>query len=248
VIDSNSSLEDFQARNDAVYRQVNDRHYSAERMFARLHRHITHVLKAVRKGEQEKRPEAYEHIMYHLCMAFSWSLSMLNRYHINLADDMWRRFPGVCPYCGEAPCCCKKRPKDRQKLVGKTRGQQPISFRDWQKMFAEVYPNIVLVSAIHLAEEAGEVNEALHAHSATHQDDNFWKIVEELVDVVTNIFGVANCLKLDLAAGMAAYFSDGCPRCKKPVCECGFVLSDKPIALKAGPTSELKAKQGQLFT
>ncbi len=229
MIDSDSSLIEVQNHNDTVYREVNDRHYSAEKMFARLHRHITHILKAVRKHEWEKREEAYENIMYHLCMAFSWSLAMLNRYHINLSDDMWRRFPGVCPYCLEAPCACKQRPTERQKLVGKTRGKQPVSLRDWQEMFARVYPNVVLVSAIHLAEEAGEVNEALQAHSATHRDDCFWKIIEELVDAITNIFSVANCLRLDLAAGMAEYFSDGCPRCQRSPCECGYVLTDQPI-------------------
>jgi len=206
MINSNSSLSDFQARNEELYSEVNDRHYSSNRMFARLHRQITHILKAVRKAEQEKRKDAYTYIVYHLCMALSWSLAMFNRYHINLVSDMWRRFPGVCPYCLEAPCACKERPKERQKVVGRTRGKEPVSLRDWQKMFAEIYPNVVMVSAIHLAEEAGEVNEALQALSATHQDKCFWKVAEELVDVVTNIFGAANCLKLDLADGMARYF------------------------------------------
>ena len=238
MINSNSPLSDFQARNSALYSEVNDRHYSADRMFGRLHRHITLVLKAVRKFEQEKRADAYRHIVYHLCMALSWSLAMFNRYHINLADDMWRRFPGVCPYCSEAPCACKQRPKDRQKLVGRTRGKQPVSLRDWQKMFAEIYPNVVLVSAIHLAEEAGEVNEALQALSATHQDNYFWEVVEELVDVVTNIFGVANCLGLDLAEGMAGYFANGCPKCKRSPCECGFVLTDSPICISKKPESD----------
>lgn len=240
-MNSDSSLSDFQARNREIYLEVNDRHYSAEKMFARLHRQITHILKAVRKHEQEHREEEYENIMYHLCMSLSWSLAMLNRYHIDLADDMWRRFPGVCPYCSEAPCICQKRPKDRQKLIGKTRGKQPVSLRDWQKMFAEIYPNTVLVSAIHLAEEAGEVNEALQTHSATHQEGSFWKVVEELVDVVTNIFGVANCIKLDLATGMAGYFAEGCPRCRHFPCLCGFVLKDEPITLGKKPD------KGRLF-
>jgi NTP pyrophosphatase (non-canonical NTP hydrolase) len=226
TINRDSSLEDFQACNKEIYTEVNDRYYSAYRMFAKLHRHVTHILKAVRKHEHEGREDAYEDIMYHLCMAFSWSLAMLNRYHIDLVDDMWRRFPGVCPYCLEARCCCKKRPKERQKTMGKTRGKQPVSFRDWQKMFAEIYPNVVSVSAIHLAEEAGEVNEALQA---PHGDIYFWKIIEELVDLITNIFGVANCINLDLATGMAEYFGSGCPRCHKPLCECGFVVYDESI-------------------
>ncbi len=219
MINSSSSLSEFQENNNMIYLVTNDRNYSIEKMFARLHRHITHVLKAVRK-------EKYDNIMYHLCMAFSWALAIFNRFHINLADDMWSRFPGLCPYCLGAPCCCKQRPKERQKITGSSRGEQPILLRDWQKMFAEIYPNVVLVSAIHLAEEAGEVDEALHAHSATHKEDWFWKAVEELVDAITNIFGVANCLNLDLAIGMAEYFSGGCPKCHNFPCECGYVAVD----------------------
>lgn len=219
MISNVSSLAEFQANNSNIYQVTNDRNYSREEMFSRLHRHITHVLKAVRKEEHDP-------VMYHLCMALSWALAMLNRFHIDLKDDMWKRFPGICPYCSEAPCCCSQRPKERQKLTGKFRGIQPVSLRDWQQMFAEVYPNVVLVSAMHLAEEAGEVDEALQAHSATHQEDWFWKVVEELVDVITNIFGVANCLKLDLATGMASYFADGCPKCHCSSCECGYVAVD----------------------
>ena len=237
MISANSSLKDFQDHNNVVYGVTNGRNYSAEKMFARLHSHTTRVLKVARKHEQDRPEREYsaeelQNFMYHLCMAFSWSLAMLNRYQIDLASDMWRRFPGVCPYCLDAPCCCKKRPKERQKLVGKARGGQPASLRDWQKMFAGIYPNIALLSAIHLSEEAGEVHEALLVHSDTHRDDCFWKVIEELVDLVTNIFGVANCLGLDLAKGMAEYFGSGCPKCRHLPCECGFVVSDEPAILK----------------
>lgn len=219
MINSESSLAAFQENNNNIYLVTNDRNYSIEKISARLHRHITQVLKAVRK-------EKYDNIAYHLCMSLSWSFAAFNRFHINLAEDMWKRFPGLCPYCLEAPCCCKQRPRERQKLGGKYRGKQPVLLRDWQQMFAGIYPNVVLVSAIHLAEEAGEVDEALQAYSATHQEDWFWKAVEEFVDVVTNIFGVANCLNLDLAARMAEYFSNGCPKCHHSPCECGFLAAD----------------------
>lgn len=228
-ISSNSSLAEFQAHNDEVYRETNDRLYSLERLFAKVHRHVTHASKPIRKHYLEKRELEFGKVMYHLCMALDWSFAMFNRYHIDLSEDMWKRFPGLCPYCQEAPCCCKKRPKNRQKLLGSSKGEKPVSLRQWQEMFAIIYPNEALVSTLHLNEEAGEVNEALQAHSVTLQMDLFWKVIEELVDLVTNIFGVANCLKMDLAEGMAFYFADGCPKCKHPICECGFVLFDEPI-------------------
>jgi NTP pyrophosphatase (non-canonical NTP hydrolase) len=219
MLGPNSSLKCFQERNDALYRIPNDRYYSAEKIFMRLHRHITHILKAVRKNR-------YMHIEYNLCMAFSWALAMFNRYHIDLATEMWRRFPGRCPYCWTAPCGCKERRRKRRKFSGRPNVAVPVSIRAWQKMFAKIYPNVVLESAIHLAEEAGEVNEALQVYMVECDDASFRRVIEELVDVVTHIFGVANCMKLDLAHWISGYFSGGCPRCRKAPCDCGFIMED----------------------
>lgn len=224
------ALDEFQALNMEIYLVPNDRDFSNARMFSRLHHHITQILKAVRK-------EKYENIEYHLCMSFSWVVALLNRFHIDLATEMWKFFPGICPYCKTAPCSCKKeRAKERQDVDEKTNGKPPTFLSDWQTMFAKIYPNVVMVSAIHLAEEAGEVDEAIENYSATHDHLWFDKVAEELVDVVTNIFGVANCLKLDLADGLAGYFSQGCPKCHGVPCTCGGVVVDRPIPLckKAG--------------
>jgi NTP pyrophosphatase (non-canonical NTP hydrolase) len=146
---------------------------------------------------------------------------------------MWNRFPGLCPYCLSVPCACKeKRRKNRQRLKGKSNGQQPESLSDWQEMFARIYPNVVYVSAMHLAEEAGEVDEAIRNYQSTHKDEWFKKMVEELVDLITNIFGVANCLDISISAGMVGYFAKGCPGCKKSPCECGYVEVDQPLLIE----------------
>lgn len=226
MINSDSSLKEFQLLNKEIYLVVNDRGYSNIGLFSRLHRHITKILKAVRK-------ENYENIEYHLSMSFSWALALFNRLHIDLADEMWKAFPGCCPYCLDVPCACKKRPKERQKLQEKLEGKQPISMFEWQKMFAGIYPNIVINSAIHLSEEAGEVDEAITIYSATHIESWFRKTVQELIDVVTNIFGVANCLNINLALELAGYFDKGCPKCHKSPCNCGYVTDDESIPLKS---------------
>lgn len=222
MISDNSSLTEFQELNKEIYLVANDRNYSNTEIFSRLHRHTTQILKAVRK-------EKYEDLKYHLCMSFSWSMAMANRFHIDVAAEMWKRFPGVCPYCKRAPCGCKERAKERQKnLISPTR-EQPVSLVDWQKMFGEIYPNVIINSAIHLAEEAGEVDEAIRIYLATHDIDWFNKLIEELIDVITNIFGVANCLKFNLAAGVVAYFVQGCPGCNRTPCACGYVATDQPV-------------------
>jgi NTP pyrophosphatase (non-canonical NTP hydrolase) len=225
VIQPASSLEEFQDLNKQIYLVVNDRSYDNMAMFFRLLYHLNRVLKAVRKND-------YKDIVYHLCMSLSWSFAMGNRFHVNLADEMWKSFPGCCPYCCAVPCSCKKRrAKERKNMAGKSRCCRPFCLRDWQEMFARIYPNEIQYSAMHLAEEAGEVGQAMRIHSATHQSEWLREIIEELVDVITNIFGVANCRKIDLAKGMVAYFKSGCPGCNKFPCECSYALDDQPLHL-----------------
>ena len=223
MISSISSLKRAQHLNSQIYSLANDRNYSITEMFSRLHRHTTHILKAVRK-------EKYDTIEYHLCSALSWSLALANRLHFDIAEEMWKFFPGICPYCSCAPCVCKTRRQQRINIPLNTKSRRPVSLSAWQKMFWKIYPNTVQNSAIHLAEEAGEVDEAIRNHLATHNNDWFSKIVEELVDTVTNIFAVSSCLKINLAVSFAEYFSEGCPGCKSAPCKCGYVTTDQPIS------------------
>jgi NTP pyrophosphatase (non-canonical NTP hydrolase) len=216
MISGKSSLRSFQALNRDLYLVTNDRNYGPREMFSRVHRHVTHVLKLVRKRR-------YEAIQYHLCMAMSWTMGLMNRFHVDISNEMWKRFPGICPYCTDAPCDCRRRRRQRHPLRGIGRGRKPVSLKAWQEMFAGIYRNRLRNSALHLAEEIGEVDEALQAFLATHDDSRFRKMIEELIDVVTNIIGVANCLKLDLSAVMVGHFSKGCPGCKQKPCACGFV-------------------------
>ena len=129
MLNSNSSLTEFQEANKKIYSVVNDRYYSIQEMFSCMHRHITQVLKAVRKKK-------YRYIEYHLCMALSWSFALANRLHIDLAEEMWEFFPGFCPYCLSAPCACRRRARERRKIAGQSRGRKPYSLFQWQIVFS----------------------------------------------------------------------------------------------------------------
>ncbi len=222
MLSQESSLAEFQKLNRDIYLQVNDRNYSTPDLFYFLHRHITCILKATRKN-------MHGELAYHLCMSLSWSFGMANRYHIDLAKKLWELFPGCCPYCSGVPCRCKEFPNHRQKLPRKASENQPIALKDWQLMFEKVYPATIQNSAMHLAEGAGEVAEAIRCHTAMHQEQWFLKIVEELCDLITHIFAVATCLKLDLASGMVDYFSRGCPKCREITCGCGYLMFDQAM-------------------
>ncbi len=217
-----TSLDDFQAFLDRVYSINNGRNYSNADLISYLHRHITQILKAVRK-------EKHDQIPYRLCMAFSWGCSIANRWHIKLPDEIWKRFPGVCPYCGAMPCFCKERGLNRQ-LPTQASTPRPFYMSDWQKMFSEIYPkNTINDSAVHLAEEIGELSEAIRNHWSIHNEEWFDKSIEELVDTIANLFGVASCLKFDLEDNLEQYFKNGCPKCHTLNCHCGYVIIDEAV-------------------
>jgi NTP pyrophosphatase (non-canonical NTP hydrolase) len=224
MITENSSLEVFQQHNAEIYSAVNDRAYGRTEMFFRLLSHTTHILKATRKKN-------HKNTTYEICMALSWLFALANRYRVDLAKEMWNYFPGCCPYCLATTCTClPERPRFRQKLDVPKR-KRPSSLREWQQMFSKLYPNVIESSASHLAEEVGEVAIAIMACIGTHKQETFRQLELELVDVLTNIFAVANCLNIDIANAFIGYFGKGCPACHQPQCACGFVTDDEPIQL-----------------
>lgn len=218
---AHSNIADLQKTNHDIYGLVNDRNYPTEHLLACLHRHVTQVLKAVRKNKLED-------LSYHLCMAVSYSCAIANRLHVDLEDQIWNCFPGYCPYCNECPCVCRERAIERSKREVPLRSR-PTSIGGWQTMFADIYQNKLQDSAMHLAEEMGELAEALRNYQATHSSLWFEKITEELVDLVTNIFAVANCTYINLELELVKYFSHGCPKCSQVPCYCGYVTVDNPV-------------------
>ncbi len=222
VINATTTLSQLQALHGEMYGLVDDRNYSTFELLSYLLRHITQLLKAVRKGRHDK-------VAYHLCMGLSWTHAVANRMHIHLATELWKRFPGRCPYCGGRPCFCRERAAERTKIEHAS-GEAPNTLSEWQRMLSEIYPNNTAQdSAIHLAEEIGELYEAIRNYFATHGDGTFEKVAEELVDVAANLFGLATCLKCDLSQEMARFFENGCPKCHKNPCECGYVSTDDPV-------------------
>lgn len=223
MINSQSSLQDFQDLNRKIYAVVNDRNYTSADLVSYVHRHITQILKVVRR-------ENYDNMDYWFCMASAWLFAVANRFHISLEDEMWARFPRKCPYCKSAPCVCKTRAAKRHVFYEELIAIRPASMRDWQEMFVGIYPNnSALGSAVHLAEEIGELSERVRNFSGKHNAESFEKIKEEAVDVLANLFAVASCLKINLAEVSAKYFTDGCPKCEVCPCQCSYVTDDDPV-------------------
>ena len=223
MIRETATLQEFQLFNKELYELVDDRNYSSLDLLSYLLRHVTKLLKAVRK-------QKHDTVSYHLCMALSWTLATANRMHIEVSSEMWIRFPNLCPYCSSRPCSCRERTSERKKVDELSEATPPTTLFEWQRMFHEIYPNnTVQDSVVHLVEEVGELNEAIRNYLSTHREGSFEKITEELVDVFANLFALAHCLGLDLGKESVGYFRNGCPKCQRFPCGCEYVLIDEPI-------------------
>jgi len=212
------SLLHFQNFINTVYNLIDDRLFSLSDLLSNQERFTMRALKGIRKGDRKK-------LKINLLIALSWLMAIANRFHINVEGAVWRRFPFACSYCGKAPCVCKRiRPLKRIKIV-KEKSLQPKNLSDFQKMLSLVYPATsrnLFESGIHLAEEMGELSEAIHAFLGEHKNKQFENIEEEIADFVSCLFGVANSAKIDVAKELSRMYYNNCHVCHKAPCVCKF--------------------------
>jgi NTP pyrophosphatase (non-canonical NTP hydrolase) len=216
----NQSITQFQTFNRTVYALPDDRMYSIWDLLTQTQRFLTRALKGIRKEDRKK-------LEINLLISFSFLTAIASRLHLDIEDILWRRFPYLCSYCGKTPCVCKKlHPKARQKIKINNK-LRPRTLAAFQKMFGEVYPSAGRTlpdSGIHLAEEMGEVTEAIHNFLGQHKPEQFEGIALEIADCVSCIFGVANSAGIDVAKGLARLFKNNCHVCHKAPCACGFAV------------------------
>lgn len=211
------SLREFQNLISRIYGLPDDRLYSLFDLLTQTQRFTMRALKGIRKGDPER-------VRSNLLIAFAWLMPIANRMHIGVAGEVWKRFPALCSYCGAAPCVCKKtHPKERLKVKGA--GERPSTIREFQDMFRAIYPpdsRTLPDAGVHLAEETGEVSEAIHNFLGQHLEKQFDDVRLETADYVSCIFGVANSAGIDIEEGLIELFADGCHVCHKMPCECTF--------------------------
>ena len=74
-----------------VYGKPNDLHFDLFDMTSNVERFAMRALKGIRKRDRERT-------RFNLLISLSRFMSTLNRLHINLEDDLFRRFPYLCSY------------------------------------------------------------------------------------------------------------------------------------------------------
>lgn len=212
------TIKKFQEFIGKVYGLSNDRCFSLNDMMVNMERFLMRGLKGIRKRNDHKT-------RLNLLLSLSWFMSVANRLHIEIEDEIWKRFPHLCSYCGTYPCLCKKEKiKKRIKSVVNNK-KRPKTLRQFQRMFDDIYPSAARTlehAGVHLAEEMGEFSEAVMTFRGAHNDEDFEQIKLEAADLFSCIAGVFNSLEEDIAGGLAVLFSKDCHVCKKAPCVCSF--------------------------
>lgn len=214
----NQSLKDFQAFIGEVYGLPDDRIYSLWDLLTQQQRFTMRALKGIRKGDKRK-------LSLNLIISISWLAAIANRLHINLDDEVWHRFPNLCSYCGQKPCVCKKQKIKQRVRFKRMFAARPGTLAGYQKMFAGIYPpesRTLPDAGVHLAEEMGEVSEAIHNFLGLHLEKQFKEVKLEIADFISCAFGVANSAGIDLVKELSEAYKTNCHVCHQAPCECRF--------------------------
>lgn len=217
-ISPSASLNEVQEAIQKIYGLPDDRLFSVSDLLSNQERFAMRALKGVRKGDKRK-------VKFNLIIAFCWLLAILNRFHINLEKAVCQRFPHRCSYCGKCPCTCKKIPRKRRAKISGGNLQKPATLTEFQQMFSKIYPveqRTTEHAGIHLAEELGELSEAVHLFMGGHKEKHFKSIIKEAADYFSCTMGVANSANFEIAKEIARLFKNNCHVCHKAPCVCNF--------------------------
>ncbi len=218
ALNTHPSFGDYQEFVQAVYGASNLRNFSVDDMVANITRFSMRGLKGIRKNDAEK-------IKMNLVIALSWFMSLMNQFDINIGDSVWQRFPYLCSYCGECPCACKTKKVQKRLKIKVNDKRRPKTINGFQQMFNDLYPakgRTLEHAGIHLAEEVGELSEAILMFRGQHSPEIFEQFKLEASDLISCIMGVFNSAGIDYEKTLVQMFSVGCHECHKTPCACEY--------------------------
>ena len=211
-------LSDFQKLISDIYSFQDDRLYSIWDLLVQQERFTMRALKGVRKRDIDK-------VKTNLIISFSWLMSISNRLHIDVENEVWKRFPMLCSYCGKKPCVCKANKITVRVKMKIKDSLRPANLKGFQKMFNEIYPaknRTTTDAGVHVAEEMGEESETIHNSLGQHLPEQFEDIKLEIADFISCVFGLANSADINVAQELSLMFKNNCHVCHKAPCICSF--------------------------
>ena len=219
-----------------------------------VHTHLTEVCGVFAKHMFKKSD--YDKAREFLPKMFAWGVALLKVVHPNendLEQVILRKFPGVCPYCGESPCTCwnKEKPTLDNERVRNDYYRNAKSIRrsvnDFQLMFENIYGSTwddfninhkedhekIRTPFTRMVEELSEIAEAIRFNHL--YPENF---ENELADFFAWWFCIVSCFpKAEGSKGLLAEnilwqaYPGFCPYCELIPCFC-----------RPGPVRELMSK------
>jgi len=203
--------------------------------------HLVEVCGMLTIHDRKKKREGLD-VTDALCKSLGWYFPLLAKFKVKSVEELiYRKFPGVCPYCREAPhqeMKCKQvkgtaptlNHAELAEIYRRNWSSRPSTLNAWQQMFDRIYPRQLTDqgrSTVGLLEELGELAEAVRVGDAHPK-----YFLGEAADTFSYIMGIANEHKLRLAeSGREFFFEDEflrqypglCMQCGCKVCVCPSV-------------------------
>lgn len=232
-------LDDLYRMTARIYREQN-----AGRSVESTFLHFAEVC-GMLSGLDRQKPRGEVDIVDALCKSLGWFFPLMAQLGVSSVERMiYRKYPGVCPYCRARPHVdieCKAvrglapgvlQHKELRALYIESVAQRPAGLDDWQAMFQGLYPRTADDrqgrSTLGLLEELGELAESIRVF------DRYKKyLLGEAADVFSYLMGVANEYGLRHASQDASSFSFEteylvrypglCIDCGNSICSCPHV-------------------------
>lgn len=213
-----STIIQLLEQNRKIYGIPDDRLYSIEDLLYGLQKFLFRYLE---ENEKHNKKETIKN----LNIALAWFLSLVNRYHLDLEQDLWTRYSYKCPFCLDIPCNCQKIKLSQAKKTGRPASRKPQKLKEWQKMLAKIYSdqNIEEIN-IKCLRSYEELNYTFRHFLHKKEKKYLQEIKIRTVDFFVLIIRLYNFLQKDLALQFQTMFHQGCYVCHKTPCECLFFV------------------------
>lgn len=209
----------LQEMNEYIFGEKNEG-WTTGKLIERLLVETTFLIEIARKDYREK-------FGIKLADILSWHSAVTKRLGLNVGDILWQKYPGVCSYClRPQDCKCGIEHPDeienKDLLLRRFRldrdGREPQTIAEHQAFHKLLYgwqhgKEFPVLIAAHIVEEAGEVSWAFSYEGI----DN---VVEELADVLSWVFALANRLGINLENVIWEFYTYFCRTCHQAPCLC----------------------------
>jgi len=214
--EQNLTISDLLNNNRAIYQVPDDRLYSVEDLLYNYQKFLALYLKdAAKKQAGSARTN--------LMVALAWYLALINRFHIDIEGNLWKRYSYKCPYCLELPCYCQKEKNIQAQKTGRPGSRKPQDISEWQKMIEKIYPNEENDNFRHvLYSKLDLLNSAFRLFMREKKKKQFHEIELLSTDHFVALIRAFNHHNFNIESEYLKMFSGGCYVCKQIPCQCNY--------------------------